>query len=300
MASLTMLAEMMATDTEGAVRRLREVDIVSLDLKGHVFGRSIEDLDDLRRERLAQLLDETGTSIHCLSTSLGAYDIHVVGEKEFRTRLGHGVANIVTTLGYVEAQLVRLFGCALRNDQHRPDEAADLLPAWVYESYRDAGSAIAHAGATLTLENEPDSVLSDPSAAVRFFERLDAPDVGFTWDIQNMWCAGTYPSVEVYEQLWEFMNYVHVKGGRSTAAAPQQLVYRSDLEHATWPVEELVGRVIADGVSPIVCINSPGGEVPPDYEHGSLANRRAMCVSEAIADVSYLRRTFPDLRGGAA
>ncbi len=53
---LTMLAEMMDADLDAAVRSLVELGIRDLDLKNHVFGRAIADLDGPSRERLAALI----------------------------------------------------------------------------------------------------------------------------------------------------------------------------------------------------------------------------------------------------
>jgi hypothetical protein len=45
MAYLTMLNEMMAADLERAVHQIKGLGIRYLDLKSHIFGHAIEDLD---------------------------------------------------------------------------------------------------------------------------------------------------------------------------------------------------------------------------------------------------------------
>jgi sugar phosphate isomerase/epimerase len=293
---LILFTDIMADDIEVAINRLRELEILTLDIRGSVYGRSIDDLDDARRERLASLLRDTRTTVHCLSTSLGAEDANAVGEHAFRTRLDEGIRNIVATLGIVEARMVRVFGCRYPPGHAPVEELAGSLPSWVYEAYREAAEALSSAGAVLTLENEPDSIISDPTAAVRFLSALGEPRIGFTWDVQNMWAAGTFPSAHVYEQLRALIDYVHLKGGRDSKSDPQGLVFRADLEHASWPVLEIVGQVLADGICPALCLNSSGGSIPDGYRHFADNDTQAMRISEAKADLEFLRRSFPELR----
>jgi sugar phosphate isomerase/epimerase len=295
MYSLTMLTEIMGTNTEAAVSRLSSLGINELDLKGDVFGRQIEDLDEPRRERLAELVDRTGARVHCFSSSLGSEDVGTVGERAYRERLERGVVNLLETLDYVRPRLVRLLGCGAAGRASDPLETLDKSAPWIYDAYREAIGALAGARVGVTIENEPESILSEPAAVPAFFNRLDLPDeVGFTWDVQNMWAAGTFPTIAVYEQLQPLIDYVHLKGGRGSPAAPRTLVYRAPLEDAAWPVAELVGRVLLDGVSPVLCINPSGGATPESYSYGG-EDRPGMWAAEAIADVDYLRRTFKSI-----
>jgi hypothetical protein len=96
---------------------------------------------------------------------------------------------------------------------------------------------------------------------------------------------GTFPSVEVYGQLRPLIRQVHLKGGMSeTAGGP--LRWRSALEDASWPVKEIVAAVLADGVSPILCLNPSHGQAKDGYEYDDVTQR----------DIEFLRREFPGIR----
>src|SRR4051794_4576005 len=106
-----MLAEMMDPDLEVAVEGLRDLGISRLDLKNHVFDRAIDGLDDERRERLAVLLQRTGASVYCFSSTLGHRNISHVSERELRGELERGIANMIETARLVRPDKVRFLSC---------------------------------------------------------------------------------------------------------------------------------------------------------------------------------------------
>lgn len=294
MAELTMLAEMMDRDLERAAPQLAELNMTRLDLKTGVFDRPIENLDDERRERLARLLDATGTSVYCFSSTLGHRNISDLGEIAFRTEMETGIANMIATAQVVRPDKVRLLSCWFdqEEDQGEPNRYLAAHAPWVYDAYRDAMDQIEAAGLSATIENEPNTVLASPESTVTFFDRLERPDATFTWDIQNMWQSGTYPRMEAYRTLRPLLDYVHLKGGRSSDGNEAPLAFRCPLEQATWPVREIVEAVLSDGASPVICLNPSHGAAPGGYEFGSVADRAGMMRAEALRDVAFLRATF--------
>jgi hypothetical protein len=109
-------------------------------------------------------------------------------------------------------------------------------------------------------------------------------DVSFTWDVQNFWQMGSFPSLEVYRALRPLIRYYHVKGG--LCVEPRgKLVYRSALEDASWPVEEITREVLRDAVSPVICLNPPHGDTKEGYDYEDLTRR----------DLAFLRRRFGEL-----
>ncbi|MGH2615106.1 MAG: sugar phosphate isomerase/epimerase family protein [Thermomicrobiales bacterium] len=294
MTELTMLAEMMNRDLDTAVRELAELNITRLDLKNHIFDRAIEDLDDARRERLATVLDRTGASVYCFASTLGHRNVSDVGEHAFRTSLEAGIDNMVATAAWVRPAKVRLLACGFdeRADYADATTFLDEQAPWVYDAYRDAIDQIEAAGLAATIENEPYTVLSNPEETVEFFARLDRPRARFTWDIQNMWQSGTYPSVDAYLALRPVTDYVHLKGGRASPEAPRALAFRCPLDRASWPVREVVSAVLADGISPVLCLNPSHGAADPDDDLAPLAGTPEWTRAEAIRNVEYLRATF--------
>lgn len=293
-----MLAEMMGTDLEQAVGRLQELGIRHLDLKNHVFGRSIEDLDPDADGRLADLVDRTGVEVYCFSSVLGHQNVSRVEEPEFRRAMAAGLDNMLRTARRVRPRLIRLLACGFDGRDDWPDSNAYLerQAPWVYAAYADAIERIHDAGITATLENEPRTIFSNPAEAVAFIARLNlGAKVGFTWDVQNMWQSGVFPTLDVYGVLAPITNYVHLKGGRGSAEDPRVLTYRSPLEDAGWPVPEIVGAVLADGISPVICLNPSHGAVPPDDAVASPSATAMLVADVARRDVAFLRRTFREV-----
>lgn len=292
-----MLAEMMDRNLETAVLQLRELNITHLDLKNHVFDRSIDDLDDERREKLAALLEGTGSSVYCFSSTLGHRNLSQMAEREFRQELNDGITNMVETAKLVRPDKVRLLSCWF-DDRESATETTGYLDRhapWVYDAYREAIDQIAAAGLAATIENEPNTILSNPEETVAFFARLERPAASFTWDVQNMWQSGTYPSLEAYRTLKPVMDYFHLKGGRDAPEAPHKLVYRCPLEQASWPVREIVGVVLADGASPVICLNPSHGKAAEGYELAHLAGTPELIRAEALRDVAFLRANFGEI-----
>ena len=297
MTDLTMLAEMMCRDLDDAVRQLTELNIRHLDLKNHVFDRSIDDLDDARRDRLAALVEQSMTSVYCFSSTLGHRNVSMVGELEFRRELEEGIRNMVETAKLVRPAKVRLLACGFAERVEYADATVflDERAPWVYAAYRDAIDQIEAASLEATIENEPNTILSTPEETVSFFRLLDRPHATFTWDVQNMWQSGTFPSLDAYRTLRPVTDYVHLKGGRASHDAPRKLVFRCPLEQASWPVREIVADVLADGASPVICLNPSHGAVADDYALAALAGTPEMVRAEAQRDVGFLRATFREI-----
>jgi sugar phosphate isomerase/epimerase len=295
MIELAMLTEMMAPDLEDSIRQLGELGITRLDLKGGVFGKSVEDLDETESEKLARLLIDTGTTAYCFSSVLGHWNVSGIAEAEFRRNLMDGVKRLVRTTRFVRPKLVRLLGCTFdgRAEFSDANEYLEKKAQWVYEAYREAVDCLAGRGLTVTIENEPGSIFGNPAETVGFFERLDRPGKAFfTWDIQNMWQSDTYPTVEIYETLRPVVNYVHLKGGKGTPENPTVMKYRSLLEDAGWPVREIVQRVIDDGTSPVLCLNCSHGAPADDYPLRDIWGTPEVAAEEAKRDVKFLRERF--------
>jgi sugar phosphate isomerase/epimerase len=294
---LTMLAEMMNQDLETAICELTELNITRLDLKNHVFDRAIDTLDNERRERLAGLVERSGMSVYCFSSTLGHRNVSEVGEREFRHELELGIGNMIETAKVVRPNKVRLLACGFHGRADYADATAylDSHAPWVFAAYRDAIDQIEAAGLAATIENEPNTVLSAPDETLAFFARLARPRATFTWDVQNMWQSGTYPSLAAYHALRPLTDYVHLKGGRASADAPGDLAFRCPLEQASWPVRKIVSAVLTDGISPVLCLNPSHGAIAADYELASLAGTPELVRTEALRDVAFLRATFQEI-----
>lgn len=260
-----------------------------LDLKDCVLGKGIADLTDDEASRAAAMIRERGLSVHCLSSIIFHPSVEK-GEAHFREHELGRVDRLVRIAEVLQPRVVRLLAPQTDRRGAVTDSVSYLKTEhpWVFDVFRQAIDEIDAAGFRTTIENECGScIFSAPSEVLGFFNELQRPDsVGFTWDVQNFWQMGTFPSLEVYRQLRPLIDYYHVKGGRHDGTSPD-LRWRSTLEDASWPVLEITREVVSDGCSPVICLNPPHGEAEEGRDISNLTKR----------DIDFLRREIQEIAG---
>lgn len=282
---VTVTSSVLGKDFTTVLDRHAELGLTDLDLKDEVFGRAVLDLTDAQVAEVRAQADARGLSVYCLSTVLFRDEIER-GEEHFRGDLAR-VNRAIEIARMLQPGLVRLIVASTSTR----DPAADLLDhlartaPWLLGFYREAISAINGAGFTVTIENEVDGCLfTSAKDATRFFAELPGREaVNFTWDIQNLWEAGEFPSVETYRTLRDIIGYVHVKGG--IADENGHLEWKSSLRDCAWPVAEILGEVVSDGVSPVICVNPCHGQEPDGYDSRAVA----------AADIRYVQQLTGEL-----
>jgi hypothetical protein len=80
------------------------------------------------------------------------------------------------------------------------------------------------------------------------------------------------------------LGYYHLKGGQHDGTA-LKLTWRSSLEDASWPVLDITRAVVADGGSPVICLN-PSHGAPKPREPSEELN----LADATKADIDYVRR----------
>ncbi len=286
-ATLTMLNEMAGNDFPAALATHQAWGIRTLDLKGRIFGKSLLELTDGEAEQAAQLIRERGMTVYCLSTTLFHADVEA-GEAVFRHDQLGGVSRAIALAHIFQPSVIRLLAartCRRAGFDYSITYLQQKHP-WLIPLYREAVDQIAAAGFHTTIENEvAPCILATPAEVVDFFAALQRPDTAhFTWDVQNFWQCGTFPAVEVYAALKPLIGYYHVKGGQ-TGDDGHTLQWASTLEDAAWPVVEITRQVVADGVSPVICLNPSHGQARPDYDYTDLYKR----------DIDFLRWQIPEI-----
>ena len=99
-----------------------------------------------------------------------------------------------------------------------------------------------------------------------------------------MWQMGTFPTPEVYRRLRPLLAYYHLKGGQSEPGS-DALRWKSSLEDASWPVREITRQVVADGVSPVICLNGSHGARKPGYSYDEVLERDLAFATEIASGV---------------
>lgn len=279
---LAVLNSMFGPDIESSLRRQHALGLTDLDLKDGLYGGGILDLTDAQAETLAGLAADLGMRVHCLSTQL--FDRRLEnGRDDFVADLDR-VGRVAELAAILRPRMVRLLACR-SGDRPADGELSEFLDRtapWLLDCYRAAVRHLRGLGQAVTIENEAaHCILRSPADVLTFFAELGlGAAVSFTWDVQNLWTNGAFPSIEVYERVKPLVAYVHLKGGR--AGRDGALVWRSPLRTASWPVRQVTARVIADGVSPVICLNPSHGKKPHGYDS----------AAEVEDDIAYLREIF--------
>ncbi len=285
---ITMLNAMASPDFAAALDFQRDRGLKLLDLKDAILGRSLLDLTDAEAAQAAEMIDRRGLKVYCLSSVLFHADVEQGGPL-FTAGLDDRVARLIELARLLRPQVLRLLGATTSRRDQVADAVAEVEQRhpWLIAAYQQAIDRIADAGFMATIENEVRGcILSSPAEVQRLFALINRPGrVMFTWDAQNMWQAGTFPTVAVYEQLRDLTGYVHLKGGQSvTTGGP--LAWRCALEDAGYDVPALVQHAVASGRVAVICLNPPHGQPKPGYDYTNLLERDLRYVRQLIQNAT--------------
>jgi hypothetical protein len=288
-AQLTMLSSMAAQDFHESLETHKKWGLHWLDLRDGIYGHWIKDLDVETAKRAKADIDAAGLEVYCISTSIFFDDIEK-GEENFRENHLAKVSHAIELARVFQPKVLRVIAAQLPS-RGENESAMDLIEEkypWVIKVYQEAIDQISGAGFTPTIENEAfRCFLSRVEDFGRFFEALDRKGtVALTWDVQNHWATGVFPTTEVYEQLKPLIHYYHVKGGQNDGTPERKLKWNVALEDADWPVAELTQKVVDDGVSPVICLNpAQHGEQKPDYNYEGIVKRDVDFLRHAVKGV---------------
>jgi hypothetical protein len=283
-----MLNAMASTDFLTALDQHSKWGLRWLDLKDSIFGKELLSLKKEEVRRVADEVSKRGLSVYCLSSGLFFGDIEEGPETFQQEHLGR-ITDLIRVATLLRPRYIRLLAARSSRRSEFSDSVSYInrCHPWLLPMYQEAIDRITDAGFMTTIENEVHGcLLSRPSEITDFFGSLErVGKVTFTWDVQNLWQMGTFPTLAIYEQLRPLIGYFHLKGGQTEEGKGNALVWASSLEDASWPVIAITGQVIADGVSPVICLNPSHGARKPEGDFRDVAQH----------DLAFLRRSFPEV-----
>jgi hypothetical protein len=285
---ITMLNSMASLDFIESLDQQLKWGIKMLDLKDNIYGKALMDLSDEEAMEAAKNIKSRDMTVYCLSTTLFFDDIEL-GEEVFRKNSLQKIDRILELANILKPQVIRF----LSPRTNRRQEFINILPyikeqhKWLIPMYIEAIDKIYEAGYKATIENEANGcILSKPDEILGLFKAFNRNEkVFFTFDIQNLWQMGTYPSVEVYEMLSDITGYFHLKGSQSLVPGGRTH-YGTTLEDASWPVVEVTKKAVTEGKGIVICLNPIKGEKINGYDYEAITKR----------DLDYLRNTIEEVR----
>jgi hypothetical protein len=304
---LSVLSYMAGRDLDDAVEKLREWDLKWVDLAGNIYGEPVNALPQPTAERVAATLQESGLKAYSLASTIFS-DTVDIGESAFREKHLGTLTATLASAQIIRPKYVRLIAGKISAISHGGGNVAVLKRdfPWVAAVYREAIERILEAGFLPTIENEVDSCfLATPQEFLEFFDWLQAPVQRIaTWDIQNAWSMGSFPTIDGYRAMKDILGYVHTKGGQ-TEPGTKDLKWSVGLEDASWPVAKIIQAVVDDAISPVICLNPSHGAPKPGYDYGPSSasdpgtrsrNRNRNLTPMTKRDLDYLRSTVKGIR----
>ncbi len=288
---LTVLNSMMPGDFAAALKRHKNIGIDWLDLKDGIFGKDLLSLSLKEVQKAKQEIDKQNLNVFCLSSTLFGEDVEK-GEEYFRQQHLEKVSLLIERARIFEPYFVRLLS-AKASARPFPSDLMDYLNQshpWILPCYDQAVEKIDEAGFRVTIENEVGpNLFSSAADILQFFQSLSSADrLSLTWDVQNLWQAGTFPALSVFQALKPLVTYVHIKGGIADKGS-RKLLYKSALADASWPVKEILNEVFQTKQVLAVCLNPSHGEKMPGVDYGATLEK----------DLEFIRTNFAQFFTGS-
>lgn len=286
MTQLTILNDIVDNDLDTSLDIQKCWGIRMVDLRAGVYGKNFMQLSDEEAAKAAGAIAGRGMNVYCLSSGLFFDDIEQ-GEAHFREAHLGRVGRLIELARIFRPKVVRLLSATSGRRREFADsfEYIRAEHPWVIPMYREAVDQIAAAGFRATIENEvKENLFTTPQEIVRFFEALDRSGrTTFTFDVQNLWLMGTFPTMDVYRELAPLIGYYHLKGGLADESGVK-LKWKSGLWDASWPVAEMTREVVRSQCEAI-CLNPSHGEDKPGYDYAGIHRRNVEFLQSAIPEL---------------
>ncbi len=276
---LTIFTDELKLDLADGIKTLKDWGFRWLDLRGRIFGKHFEKLDDAERARLRRLLDDHGMKIACLESSLAK--VHLPDSARLAAEQ-EKLEQIIRAADALDCRLVRAFHYwqpAAGPDRGQLAVQPDKLQI-VLDMFGPLAERARKAGLTLAFENCGVSL----DEVFALLDALPDRDWGLAWDCANAWTANQVPNRDLYARCLARTRVVHVKAvgivpGLHPAAVPWREIL-SDLSAQGFagPVSiethnpdksvsdvDMCRRVL-DGLTPLVPHAAPQVSVGASFE----------------------------------
>lgn len=229
--------EVSRSDFEEAVRLGVEAGATGVELRGGVWGRRVQEIDDNEVGRVQEVLAKYGVPILSLGSPFGkcAHD-----SREEKARHHQMFERMVELAQLFGTQVIRGFALwnPFRKEGGRP-EVGDYLDA-IVPFLEPAVRMAEGAGVVLALENEDATLVGSCAEARAVADALEGPGgLRFCWDVNNGIACGEPAVPEGYELIKGRIAHLHVKPNENGELDPVQ---GSDLCYA-----DLLRMLLADG-----------------------------------------------------
>jgi sugar phosphate isomerase/epimerase len=230
-------ADEVSPDFEEAVRRGVEAGARAIELRGGIWGRSVQDCTDEDVTRMEAVLRRYGARVGVIGSPVGKCRLDSEEEYREHRRWFARMCELARRFG---TRVIRGFAFwnPLPGERNRPD-----LAQYLDRIVEKLAPIVAQAEAEDLLycfETEGSTMTGTCAEIAAVIEALGgSPHLGATWDVNNGWGCGELPYPDGYAHIRGRVRHVHVK---PNARAAIDTVGDSPCTYA-----EVIGLLRADG-----------------------------------------------------
>ncbi len=241
--------EVSREDFEEAVRLGVEAGATGIELRGGIWGRRVQEIDDDEVKRAQDVLARYGVRILSVGSPFGKCAHDSEEEKAAHQKM---FDRMVALAHAFDTRIIR--GFALWNpfrkeDRERPniEDYLDVIVPFLDSAVQTAERE----GVTLSLENE-DATLAGSCAEARAVSDAlgNSPGLSFCWDVDNGVACGEPAFPEGYEKIKGKITHLHVKPNENKELDP---IRGSGMGYA-----DLLKTLLRDGYTGAVSIEHWG------------------------------------------
>ena len=231
--------EVSKEDFEEAIRLGVEAGATGVELRGGIWGRRVQEIDDNEVNRVLRVLEKCQVPVLSVGSPFGKCSHENELEMSEHHEMFPRMIELAQTFG---TPVIRGFGLwnPIRGDESAPRPDIEAYLDTVVGFLSPAVEAAEKAGVTLSLENEDATLVGTCSEAKKVANELgNSPGISFCWDVTNGIVCGEQAYPDGYAEIKGNITHLHVKPNREGELDP---IDGSDLNYG-----ELLKVMLKDG-----------------------------------------------------
>ena len=231
--------EVSKEDFDEAVRLGVEAGATGVELRGGIWGRRIQEIDDDEVKRVQDVLGKYGVRILSVGSPFGKCAHDSQEERDAHHRMFDRMVELAKVFG---TPVIRGFALwnPYRKERDRPRQEIEAFLDVIVPFLEPAVHTASREGVTLSLENEDATLVGSCAEARAVFDALGGSEgLSFCWDVNNGIACGEPAFPDGYELIKGHITHLHVKPNPFDELDPIQ---GSNLSYV-----DLLKTMLADG-----------------------------------------------------
>jgi sugar phosphate isomerase/epimerase len=204
-----IFADEVSKDFGEAVRLSVEAGARCIELRGGIWGRSVQDCTDADVERIREVLAREGARVAVIGSPVGK--CHLGNEEEYRAHL-RWFDRMCELAHAFDTRVIRGFAFwnPTRDDRVRPN-LGEYLPR-IVEKLAPIVEQAERENVLYCFETEGSTMTGTCAEIAAVIDALGgSPNLGAAWDVNNGWGCGELPYPDGYSAIRGRVRHVHVK-----------------------------------------------------------------------------------------